>query len=339
MKLNNIKVAVAKLKEFICYNNKLAVVTHANADIDATACVMAIKELLRKIKRLDPILVFPEGLNKNSRRILEDLNLAVNYVESVPENIDGIIIVDANNPMRVGIPPNIDAEIFIIDHHEESHGWNSKIFGKLIEPVEATAVLVYELIKKFNINIDNKYIYLLLIGILSDSGRFMRASPRLLKVVYEMLEKYKIEYTKAVRLLKIDTLDVSEKIARIKGVKRANIYRAGDWIIGVTKVSTFEASVAKALLDLGVDIVFVGGGIKNNYRLIIRTSEAFARKTNINLGGFLIKEIQREVGGFGGGHRTAAGLSYINDVDKALEKALEILRKELNVRKVKKLNS
>jgi len=337
--LNSIEIAAIKLRDFIYRNNRLAVATHVNADIDAVACAVTIRELLRKIRGLDPTLVFPDGLSKNARRILEDLNLEVDYIKTVPEDMDGIIIVDTNSPIRAGVPPGINAEIFIIDHHEESTGRNGKIFGKFIEPVEAAAVLVYELIKYFKISIDDKYIYLLLIGILSDSGRFTRASPRLLKIVCEMLEKYKIDYAKAIRLLKTDTEDMSEKIAKIKGVKRAAIYRVNNWIIGVTKVSAFEAAIARTLLDLGVDIVFVGGGSKNNYRLIIRASETFVQRTNIHMRSFLIKKIQLDVGGFGRGHKTAAGLSHLNDVDKALEKAFRVLLRELGIHKVKMINA
>jgi nanoRNase/pAp phosphatase (c-di-AMP/oligoRNAs hydrolase) len=113
------------------------------------------------------------------------------------------------------------------------------------------------------------------------------------------------------RDLVLKTIDKQERIARIKGAIRSeDLVLIKDWIVLYTTVNSFEASVSKALIDLGADIAFCLSNKKGEYRLIVRTSESFSINSNLNFGKFM-ESLGKQVSGVGGGHKGAAGLQGI----------------------------
>jgi nanoRNase/pAp phosphatase (c-di-AMP/oligoRNAs hydrolase) len=79
---------------------------------------------------------------------------------------------------------------------------------------------------------------------------------------------------------------------------------------------------------MGADVVFVGAQAKNEFRVSGRATQALVRK-GFHIGK-IMEETGRDMGGQGGGHAGAAGMSGEGEMEAALnilmEKALLALR-------------
>lgn len=129
----------------------------------------------------------------------------------------------------------------------------------------------------------------------------------------------------------------SERIARLKACKRTETEKIGDWIIALSHVSAYQASAARALIDLGAHMAAVAGK-KNGtgeIEISMRCTREFSQQTSVHLG----KDIAKPLGqylqgeylqGMGGGHAMAAGVNGKGDIDAALKQCLKLLRERLS---------
>ena len=124
-------------------------------------------------------------------------------------------------------------------------------------------------------------------------------------------------------------MDLSEKIARLKASQRTNIVNVGKWLIVSTEVSSFQASAARGILNLGADLVIVAGKEKEKIKASIRSSEKFYYETNLNLGGVFSKELAKEFKGTGGGHSTVAGINAEGSLEDFFKKVNELIIKKI----------
>jgi nanoRNase/pAp phosphatase (c-di-AMP/oligoRNAs hydrolase) len=145
----------------------------------------------------------------------------------------------------------------------------------------------------------------LLAGIISDTGRFRRASPAAFRAAAELLEASSLDFEDALQTLSTPP-EISQRIAVLRAAARAEIDRQGDWLIATTEINSFEGSAAMALVDLGADVAFAAGKHGDLTRVSARAGREAAR-AGLNLAG-VMSEIAQAHGGEGGGHRAAAAL-------------------------------
>ncbi|MHA1339960.1 MAG: DHH family phosphoesterase [Promethearchaeota archaeon] len=148
---------------------------------------------------------------------------------------------------------------------------------------------------------------LILCGIMSDSKNLRYSKNDVVSELAFLIENGgDLQKT---RELNIHIIDRREKSARLKGALRVNsIYKIGKWFALITHVNAYEASVCNGLIDLGADIAFCYSKKKEENRLIVRSSEEFQIETKFDFGKFM-EELAKELGGTGGGHEGAAGIS------------------------------
>jgi nanoRNase/pAp phosphatase (c-di-AMP/oligoRNAs hydrolase) len=132
-----------------------------------------------------------------------------------------------------------------------------------------------------------------------------------------------------IRLLLNRDVDVSETIAKIRGLQRVKLIREGDYLIGIANVSSFGAKVAKTLIKIGFDISIIHSMEKNQYVINSRAKKSICLKTGVHLGK-IFEEISENLGGSGGGHDGAAALTFDANLDtfliKIVDKIKQILR-------------
>jgi nanoRNase/pAp phosphatase (c-di-AMP/oligoRNAs hydrolase) len=128
---------------------------------------------------------------------------------------------------------------------------------------------------------------------------------------------------------------MSERIAVMKGMERSKFDRVGDMIVAVSHGGSVEASVCKALLGAGAEVVFVGSQKDDMFRLSARASQKMVRR-GIHLGE-IMKNIGEETITDGGGHGGAAGLSGIGDTEAMLHICMQRTMSEF--RNMKKRDS
>lgn len=315
-----------ELEKLVRRARRIVVACHRNADPDALASLYAMAELIEKLTRKPVLKFLPEGLNSVSKRILANLlgeTLASNSLsELAPEDL--LVVVDTASRSQLGALGDRlnNASLVVVDHHG-SNELVEKAKLAIYDPgARSTSELVYLAAKTLRVELSKVSLTLLLAGIVYDTRHFLLSSPRTLRIAADIMDEG-IELTKVLRLMQSEEMSPSEKIARLKAAMRMEAFRADNVIVVITKVSAFESSVAKALLDLGADIAIIVSEHKDETRIIARGRQAVLENLGIHLGRDLLERIAKEFGGGGGGHMLAAGASLRKPIDEVYLAILE----------------
>lgn len=298
-------------------NKKTLILGHSGADVDSFASCSAL-HLALKAKTTIGI---PDHLNTESKILAE--NLGIKYkLNPLLEEYEAIILVDLNSLSMLGSYSekikSFKCPKLVIDHHPKAR-----------DPIKATTLInskkissteiIYELLKELKADITPKIASCIAAGIVTDSAHFLVADHNTFKIMAEMLEKSGKTFSQLTHLFSYET-DISERIAKIKSVKRAEVYRIGNYVLSLSHVSVWEGSAAKALITLGSDLAFVSSA-NGELRVSGRASSRIIRETGIHLGKDIFERIALKGLGAGGGHAGAAGLN------KAEEKSLPEINK------------
>ncbi|MCX8170297.1 MAG: DHHA1 domain-containing protein, partial [Candidatus Methanomethyliaceae archaeon] len=171
----------------------------------------------------------------------------------------------------------------------------------------------------------------LLTGIIYDSRRFLIKPKSSFLCAYELINRG-ADLERALQFLTLE-LEFSERMAKLKGCARIRLFRISSWIIAITHVGAFEASVARSLVDIGADIAFVINTTNEYIRITGRVSDSFHYKTGFNLVEDIIKPLIESFTGQGGGHATAATVHLFNINEAPISKLLDLILKKLNFSK------
>ncbi len=325
-----------KIIKKICkqyYPRSILVISHVNADPDALASSFLSVLIFDKICNCRTYQVFPEGISSLSKRILERLSLKTKENKEDYSYYDFYVVVDAVNSIQLGdlsrvVKENFD-RLLLIDHHSTKGDLLENASYSYVKNEVATTVLIGDALMRLNITPSRELCTLALAGILFDSKKFAIATPTALKVASFFLEKGG-NYSLAQKLLE-EKRDISEKIARLKGIQRAHIIRIGKYIVAITEVSAYEASVARLLISAGADIAIVVGG-KKSLRISMRVAPSLIEE-NVTAER-IMKKLALKIGGYGGGHAAAAGFNLPEESStrlrqKVVKEILNILSLEL----------
>jgi nanoRNase/pAp phosphatase (c-di-AMP/oligoRNAs hydrolase) len=218
----------------------------------------------------------------------------------------------------------------IIDHHVPTDKWVDMQFVCDDKKV-ACCELVYDIAVASGIEMSRNAGMALLCGMLTDSGHFSYANSDMLRTFAELLDVTGIKMDEVMDLPRSE-VGMSERVAIMKGMERSKFDRVGDMIVATSYGGSFEASVCKALLYAGADVVFVGSQRDERFRLSARADQEMVRR-GIHLGE-IMKDIGNETITDGGGHGGAAGLSGTGDVEAMLHICMHRTMSEF--RKIKK---
>ena len=99
-------------------------------------------------------------------------------------------------------------------------------------------------------------------------------------------------------------IDPSERLAKLKACKRAKIVKVEGWIIALSHVSAYQASAAKALVDLGAHMSAVAGKKNDKIEMSLRCTRQFTSWQAFIWGKILL---HRWASSWGGWRRTRNG--------------------------------
>jgi len=195
----------------------------------------------------------------------------------------------------------------VIDHHEE-HNVESEL--KLVDPgASSTSELVFELATELGIELPRELLEALLAGIVFDTRRFLRATPRTLRNVAKIIE-YGADYQKSLSLTSVPRPQ-HQRIARIKCMLRHRGFRAriasGDIFIALSEVGAYESDCANTLISIGYDVAFVlsEDDVLRAVRVVYRAREDVITKLGLDIYNSILAKLVEKLGGGGGGHRAA----------------------------------
>jgi len=311
------------------------VLCHRNADVDAYCSAYAVTSFLEQINpEVNVSIASPKGLSKLTRRVQDRFRIDLTDSPNISE-ADLIVVVDTGDlSLLEGWGDELKStkalRIFI-DHHPLTESIKSIADLLLIdEKASSCSEIIYEIFKVKKVKLAQGVAQALLTGILSDSQHLTIADCRTIEIVTELCKR-DASLASSKELLEMPR-SVPEIIARMKAAKRLRSYRAKDWIVAITNVSSFQASVANSLLDLGADVAFALGSHGNEVRGSLRATQSFYSKEKVHLGTDIAQKLASILKGKGGGHSTAASLSSPCTIDETLSCFLSTLSEKLKIK-------
>ncbi|MDX1814023.1 MAG: DHHA1 domain-containing protein, partial [Candidatus Bathyarchaeia archaeon] len=224
---------------------------------------------------------------------------------------------------------NSRVPIIVIDHHA-AHPQTEQIAKLCItsEASSSTCEMVYDFYKQLNLKPGLNEAKALFLGITFDTRHFVLAGSSTFKTVSE-LSDIGVNPQEELSSLSLP-MDFSERVARFKACRRANLMKVGNWIIALSHVSAYQASAARALIDLGAHMAVVAGQKNEKIEMSMRCTREFNQVTGIHLGRDIAKPLGEYLQGMGGGHTTAAGVNGVGQVEKGLKRCLRLVKEQLS---------
>lgn len=300
------------------FEGNVLILTHHNADLDAISSSLLLKEALQR-KDINCDVGAAESISKRAKKVSKGV-----LINPRTKSYDLLIILDTPSTEQLE-PIDIQNKDFIlIDHHQPSNLKNKALFSYADPNIKSTSRLVCNLINEMSIKMTPRMAELAILGIAGDTGILKFADKKDFKLISDLLEKTGKEFYQIISIGQKE-MDISERIARLKSAKRVEIFKIGDYIVGLSKVGSFEASAARSLLGLGADIaiVFVRG--KNKLRISGRCKYGITKK--MHLTNDIFSKIKKLVGGSVGGHDAAASANGKNT--KNIDKIKKVILKEM----------
>ena len=305
---------------------------HHNADPDAICSAYALASLLKHSRpKMEVEIGAAHGISRLSRHLPEHLPIEVKTRPNV-ERASAIVLVDTNTIQQLDSLAekvrNSRAPIIVIDHHA-SHPETEQIAKICItnEETSSTCEIVYEFYRQSGVKPGGNEAKALFLGIAFDTRHFVLANSTTLKNIAELIDAG-VNAQKTLSLLSLP-MDFSERVARLKASKRTKLFRVGKWIVALSHVSAYQASAARAIVELGAHVAAVAGEKSGALEISLRSSMEFHKETGIHLGRDVAKPLGEYLHGMGGGHATAAGVNGEGDVEIGLERCLRLLKEKL----------
>ena len=173
MKWSHMEQKIKQFLQIIQNAESVVLMGHKNPDGDSMCSVLALGHLLEKNFGVQVLCIYDGNIPDNLDAV--PLRSRIKYFERVDlaQSFDVAIVMDYGNPVHIGgCRPAVDNAKFVveIDHHR-----NDNTVGELCindEMAAATAVIVYQIARWGNLNIDSQTADLLALAILTDTGNF-----------------------------------------------------------------------------------------------------------------------------------------------------------------------
>jgi nanoRNase/pAp phosphatase (c-di-AMP/oligoRNAs hydrolase) len=312
--------------------NFTVLLCHHNADPDAICSAYGFASLLKHVRpNFEVEIGAAQGISRLSRHLLKFLPIEVKAQPNV-EKAGAIVLLDTNTVQQLDNLAekvrNSKAPIIVIDHHA-SHPETEQIAKLCVtnEEASSTCEIVYSFFKEMGVKANDNEAKALFLGIAFDTRHFVLANSSTLKTVSELID-VGVNAQEALSILSLP-MDFSERVARLKACRRAKFFKVGEWIIALSHVSAYQASAARAIVDLGAHVAVVAGQKNDNIEVSLRCTREFQEKTGVHLGKDVAKPLGEYLHGMGGGHSTAAGVNGVGDVETGLKYCLRLLKQRL----------
>jgi nanoRNase/pAp phosphatase (c-di-AMP/oligoRNAs hydrolase) len=312
---------------------RILVFTHRQADPDALCAASGLLALIAKSHpgvRIESSIVVPQGASSLGQTVCNQLGIEFTSAieNSTVQSCDLILVVDTGDPhLLEPFSEQImksSARKILIDHHSSSQiegNW-TEFDGVLVDRNSTSTCEIVALGfsgETISIEIARK----LLTGLMFDSQHLGIATASTLEAAL-ILVRAGAEIDSAKKALR-NKPNRSELLARVKSAQRLQYEVIGKFLILKTEVSSFHASVARMLLDIGGDVGIAYGESDQEARVSVRSTQTFFKETGIDLA-VQVKKISNSLGIMGGGHPTAASLSGKGEPVELAKKIVEDIK-------------
>ena len=289
------RIGEGQFAEHIRRFNHVLYLCHRNADPDAIGSSFALA------RAFGGSMGAVDDLSRTGASLAHVLGAHL-LIDPQLEDYDLVVLVDTSVAMQVG--QRLPACYGLVDHHLDAGLLDQALFF-IQRPARSTAEIVWNILKASGIKPGREAALGLLAGMISDTGRFKRASPETFAAASELLAEGGFDYEEALEALAVP-VSLSQRMAVLKAASRCQVEHQGRWLIAWTSVNSFEGSASMALVELGSDVALVAGRHGSRVRISGRSGRE-ANRSGLNLAEILGRTA-KEFGGEGGGHRSAAAM-------------------------------
>lgn len=316
-------------------NQRKLVLVHHNADPDSIGSAAALK------------IVFPNvdigvtgDVSRVAERLLESIKVPL-LQEFDLKNYATVVLVDTASASQLGPYAEKVENPIVIDHHAPSSTWDKAKFYYCDETKSSCTEIIYEIIRiahhlgfidfsfdsggSVNIEDLERAGLALLVGIVSDTAHFRYATPFTFLTFANLLRQTGHQMDELLEILEGEHMDdPSRKVAQLKAAQRLKFTRAGEAgvLIATSTVSSFEAAAAKALTDLGGDVVVVAAQRGTEVRISARARRWVIERYDLHMGR-LMHDVATQFKCGGGGHDGSAGLNGVGDSQTILDETVK----------------
>lgn len=315
MKIN--KDLLDQLKILIDQADTIAIASHVDPDGDNLGSSLGFARALRNYGKDVDVIGHDEV--DDYLKFLPDLEY---YSKDYKNSYDLFLILDASEMERIGTALEIaqnSKKLSVIDHHVG--GGIQTDLNIIVEDSPATCELIYEIIDRLDLPLDEVTASLLFTGIVTDTGRFLysnvtentfNAASKLSTAGADKEFIYRNLYqSKPIKVMQFE----NEMIANAKFIGNKVFAVASKELVEKHGVQMGDAeNVVNQLRDLdGIDV-----------SMIIKEYGPNEFKASLRSKDFDVAKVARANGG--GGHILASGFTIFEEsLEKAQAKALDIL--------------
>ena len=298
--------------------NKIAVFCHSKPDPDALGSIFALYLGLKKIGK-DVVAVLEEDVKKKYEIFAEK------YQTTFPENCDLYICLDTAAPHMLGkfeekflaLKNTIE-----IDHH--FNRTTSASLGYIEGKTSSCSEIIYKLLKKVKVKIDERIATLIYFGLAGDTGCFLHENTTADShiVASELIKKGAKIFLVNRRLFKSNTKD-KLKLMNI-ALSKFEYYK--DTLVVAISYSDFKSIGYNP--DDGVDLIDFVSSVEN-INLTALLTERKPNNCSISFRSSEKYDVSKLAERFGGGgHKGASGCK---DIIGNVEEVKEKLKKEIKI--------
>lgn len=342
------KEDLQKAKELIENTENILVTSHYGPDGDAISSVLAVYNLLKQKEKKVSVIIEDKIPEKYQGFQNYEVLKEGNVLDFLKKNkCDLLIVCDASELSRISLNEQDELEIFVkensmktlcIDHHLVSE--RTYKFDFLINwNYSSAAETIYELfVEKLNYKIDKELADILMVGLLSDTNRFLYGTAETYPKSFEIAAKLvalgvNIDQliSKLDRFFLSSTIIISEMLRNIQVTDKYTYSFLSDDFSSSTQYVNTPSDERKSA---------------NNYFV-----DNFIRNMNDNMWGFTVYKDLRLSGHYkgsfrsvrgvvdttvfatklgGGGHKPASGFRFpAKNLDEALNKIQKVIKENI----------
>ncbi|HEV2118744.1 MAG TPA: DHH family phosphoesterase [Candidatus Bathyarchaeia archaeon] len=305
---------------------------HQNADPDAVCSAFALQALLHRLAPgTKTTIACPEGISAPTRQLMENLGISTPD-QKIPSDADLAILVDTNALDQLGAVSGsllkMEHGVVVVDHHHP-HPDTVKLARQMIvdESAAAAAEVVFHLFEASKEQLEKVEATALMAALFVETKHFLLARESTFEVAAKLV-KAGADPRRLSGMLS-SPMNRSERVARLRAAERSGVSMLGNWIVVTSQLGSYQSSAARAFLTLGAHVAFVAGEVKEKVRVNMRATEDFYEKTGAHLARDVAIPLGKLLGGVGGGHPTAAGLTAPGTVEDVLIACLNRLKESI----------
>ncbi|MFH1126479.1 MAG: DHH family phosphoesterase [archaeon] len=295
---NRQKKDIAKIVEELHNHQKAQIIMHHNADPDAVGSAVALALALMHMD-IRVTVSAPLGISLQARQVLSKYPFHIR--DETEKNPSIVFIVDSSSSEQIGeLAFRTNPKIVLIDHHQRGNIAKEADLTFIDTDAHSTAILVYRFIVAAKIPVVSVAAPYILSGIVADTAFLRIADKNDVEAMNELLNY--VELSSIFDALSVKE-DISERIAKLKVLRRCELFRVRDLIIAFSRAGSFESRAATHLIKSGADVAVVSNVKKDEIRISARVRKYLADDIDLVK---VLKNIEPLIDGSAGGHAEAA---------------------------------